>query len=97
MPPKTKALILNDRDNVAVALEDIEQNTLVRARKGDQILEIRTRQEIPFAHKFAINNVPKGHLIYKYGEVIGKTTRTIRTGQHVHVHNVESIRGKAGQ
>ena len=89
------ALILNDRDNVAVALSDITRNTLVRVKTGNKTVEIRTKQGIPFAHKFAISNVPKGHRVYKYGEIIGKATRPITRGQHVHVHNVESIRGKA--
>jgi altronate dehydratase small subunit len=92
---KANAVVLSERDNVAVALDDIEQNTLVRVRKGDQILEVRADEDIPFAHKFAITNVQKGHPIYKYGEIIGKATRAIRRGQHVHVHNVEGMRGKA--
>jgi len=30
----------------------------------------------------------------KYGEPIGIATRDIRSGQHVHVHNLESARGR---
>jgi altronate dehydratase small subunit len=76
-------------------LDDIEQSALVRVRKGNQVLEVQANEEIPFAHKFAITNVQKGHPIYKYGEIIGKATRAIGRGQHVHVHNVEGMRGKA--
>jgi hypothetical protein len=35
-----KALVLNDRDNVAVALTDIPRNTLIRVKKGHKTLEI---------------------------------------------------------
>ncbi|MDP1993088.1 MAG: SAF domain-containing protein [Syntrophales bacterium] len=36
----------------------------------------------------------KGDLIVKYGEPIGIATQDIRIGQHVHVHNLESARGR---
>jgi altronate dehydratase small subunit len=35
-----------------------------------------------------------GDSIIKYGEVIGVATREIAPGQHVHVHNLESRRGR---
>ena len=30
----------------------------------------------------------------KYGIVIGRATHDIQQGQHVHVHNVEALRGR---
>jgi altronate dehydratase small subunit len=36
----------------------------------------------------------KGDDVIKYGEVVGRTTATINIGDHVHVHNVESLRGR---
>ncbi|VFS54652.1 Uncharacterised protein [Leminorella grimontii] len=32
--------------------------------------------------------------VYKYGESIGRATQAIELGEHVHVHNVESERGR---
>ena len=32
--------------------------------------------------------------IRKYGQVVGRATADIRTGDHVHVHNVEALRGR---
>lgn len=32
--------------------------------------------------------------VIKYGEIIGKASVEIRKGQHVHVHNLESLRGR---
>lgn len=87
-------MLLDDRDNVAVALDDIEPNTSVRVRKGDEFFEIPIEEAIPFAHKFAIINIEKGRSIYRYGEIIGRATKPIRAGQHVHTKNVVSIRGK---
>jgi len=90
-------LVLHSRDNVATALEDIEAGTVVRVKVGDQTIQLITSQAIPFAHKFAIKNIEEGQLVYKYGETIGKAIEPIKAGQHVHIRNLESIRGKAGQ
>lgn len=42
----------------------------------------------------AIKDIPKGGEIIKYGEIIGRATANIEPGEHVHVHNVESLRGR---
>ena len=90
-------MVLHNRDNVATALIDIEAGTLVRVKVGDHTKELIMRQAIPFAHKFAIENIEEGQPVYKYGEIIGKAIKPIKVGQHVHVHNLESIRGKASR
>ncbi len=33
-------------------------------------------------------------MCYKYGQVIGRATKDIEAGGHVHVHNLESTRGR---
>jgi len=97
MRPARKALVLHNRDNVATALSDIEVGTLVIVKVGDQTMELIVNQAIPFGHKFAIENIEEGQPVYKYGEKIGKAAKPIKVGQHVHTHNLESIRGKANQ
>ena len=42
----------------------------------------------------AVNDIAEGGLCYKYGQVIGKATVEIKTGDYVHVHNCESTRGR---
>jgi hypothetical protein len=42
---------------------------------------------IPFGHKAAVAAIARGEPVRKYGVVIGHATRTIRPGEHVHVHN----------
>ena len=90
-------MVLHSRDNVAVALTDIEAGTLVRVKVGGRNIELIVKQEIPFAHKFAIENIEEDQPVYRYGEIIGRAIKPIRVGQHVHIHNLESVRGKAGQ
>jgi altronate dehydratase small subunit len=51
-------------------------------------------ERIPFGHKFAVRDIGKGELVLKYGEPIGVATMDIGAGSYVHVHNVESSRGR---
>jgi altronate dehydratase small subunit len=44
-----------------------------------------------------IRETPAGADVLKYGQVIGRTSRAIKAGEHVHVHNVESARGRGDQ
>ena len=89
-----KALLINPQDNVAVALAEIKLGEKLRIEIGDKAIELIARSNIPFGHKFAIKKIPKGDEVIKYGEVIGRATADIEVGEHVHVHNVESLIGK---
>ncbi|MDI3502202.1 MAG: altronate dehydratase small subunit [Archaeoglobi archaeon] len=90
---KVKAIKMNPKDNVATAIDDIKSGEVVGV-KNDEVFEVQVLQEIPFGHKFALKDISKGEAIVKYGEVIGRATAEIRKGEHVHVHNVESLRGR---
>jgi len=57
-------------------------------------MSVTLTNDIPYGHKIALTDIPKGEAIVKYGEQIGIATTDIRAGQHVHVHNVESTRGR---
>lgn len=92
----SRAIKLNDADNVAVAVDEIGSGEQVNVSlKGQSELEpVEATEEIPFGHKVALEDVPEGERIKKYGEVIGNTTKGICIGDHVHVQNVESNRGR---
>ena len=75
---------LHSGDNVAVATSSLSP--------GDE-LSIKTQAftslgAIPAGHKVAVNEISSGDLILKYGNPIGRATRAIRPGDHVHVHNL---------
>lgn len=89
-----KVVMLNPADNVAVALADIAAGTRVRVACGDETLEVELADPVEFGHKFAVRPIAAGENVIKYGEVIGRATADIRPGQHVHVHNIEGIRGR---
>jgi altronate dehydratase small subunit len=91
---KTEALVMNAADNVATALEEIDPQTEITLQIKDEKIVIRVAEKIRFGHKFAIRAIPRGEFIVKYGEPIGVATENIVAGRHVHVHNLESARGR---
>jgi altronate dehydratase small subunit len=91
---KGKALVMNAADNVATALEEIDPRTEIALAVGDETVVIRVMEKIRFGHKFAVRAIPRGGVILKYGQPIGLATGEIAAGRHVHVHNLESTRGR---
>jgi altronate dehydratase small subunit len=89
-----KAIVVDPEDNVATLLTDVEKNDLVQVKAGDKVTECKVLEKIPFGHKIALSNIDKGQDVVKYGEVIGRASEDIVKGRHVHVHNVESLRGR---
>ena len=90
-----KALILDEKDNVANALIDLDKNIQVDLIIRDLKIKIKINENIPMGHKFLIKkDIRKGEYIIKYGEIIGRATKFIKVGSHVHIHNVESFRGR---
>lgn len=84
------ALRLKDGDDVAVALRALEPGRAVRFPDA----EIVPLAAIPSGHKIALRAIPAGAPIHKYGQVIGRASAAIAAGEHVHVHNVEGVRGR---
>ena len=89
-----KAIVIDVKDNVATLLNDVAANDQVQVMIGDKTTETEVQENIQFGHKFAMKTINKGQNVVKYGEVIGRATQDIGEGQHVHVHNVESLRGR---
>ena len=94
MDKQFKVLIIDSKDNVATALEDIEKNGLILLEDDKNGLKIRAIHNIKFGHKVAIININEGEQILKYGEAIGIANRSIKIGEHVHINNVESQRAR---
>ena len=91
---RIEAILIHDKDNVAVALRDIHENEEIAIGKENGRFRMRVSEAIPFGHKFAVRSLEKGETIVKYGEVIGRTTDAIPLGAHAHIHNIESLRGR---
>ena len=89
-----RVLVLHPRDNVATALVDLDSGQAVTADRESGTVTVRAQEPITFGHKLALVPLAAGTPVYKYGEVIGIASADIPAGTHVHVHNVESQRGR---
>jgi altronate hydrolase len=74
-------LRIDPRDDVAVALRPLGAGEAVEDG-------IRAAQEIPAGHKVALKAIAEGAPVLKYGWPIGRATRAIAAGEHVHSHNL---------
>ncbi len=94
MASRSKAIIINDKDNVATAIVPLKAGSWVTVETQGKQEKIKILSAIPMGHKFALKDIGNGEDVIKYGEPIGKTTASIAKGEHVHVHNVVSHRGR---
>jgi len=85
------AVVLNPKDSVGIALRDLKSGDTVHMIIGNAEFVIKLLNDIPFGHKFAVRDIPMCGLVVKYSHVIGRAKRDIKAGEHVHVHNVESL------
>ena len=88
------AILIDRKDNVATALRQLQQGNSVQVGIEDYSVTTPLLQDIPFGHKYALKDIRKGEGVIKYGETIGLATEDIQQGQHVHVHNIESQKGR---
>lgn len=76
---------INEKDNVVVALENIEAGRVLQG--------VRALQEIPAGHKMASAPIKAGEKVIKYGYPIGLAKEDIKAGEWVHVHNLKTALG----
>lgn len=92
---KVVGLRLDDRDNVATIFNDVEKGQTIEILKKDgSVSHIEALTSIPYGHKIAVEDIQEGEAITKYGEEIGISTAPITEGEWVHVHNLQSARGR---
>ncbi len=70
---------IKEQDNVAIAVRDIPA--------GTEVMEgIKTRHDIPQAHKLALEDIPKGGPVIRYGVTLGYALQEIRRGDWINEH-----------
>jgi len=74
-----RALRLDRRDNVLVAVTDLPRQAAV---EGVSCLD-----DVPAGHKLAAADIGAGEPVLKFGQIIGFAQGPIRAGEHVHEHN----------
>lgn len=93
MPPK-RAVIMHPRDNVATVVEEIKAGEDVAVPLAGTSLTLTAAETIPFGFKLALQDIPQGDIIRKYGETIGRASTSIAKGTMVHIHNLEGTRAR---
>ena len=88
-----RAIVLHPDDNVATLIDAGCASQSVRLT-GEATGRLNLLVDVPFGHKCALRPIAKGDAIRKYGQIVGRATAPIRAGDHVHVHNVEALRGR---
>ena len=96
MERQIDALCIAVNDNTATLLRDVHagEDIAVGLPADGARVRLQVREDIAFGHKSAICAIAAGDEVLKYGEVIGRATCDIAPGEHVHVDNVESLRGR---
>jgi len=85
-----KNLRINKKDNVVVALGNIKKGEIFDMEGTPWV----AKENINFGHKIALTDIFKDEKVIKYGEVIGYAIQNIKKGAWVHVHNLQSNRGR---
>jgi len=87
--PKMDAVVMKPTDNVCTVLREVDPDAAISTVVDGETITVTVLEKIPFGQP-----IRSGAPIIKYGETIGLATKDIQKGQHVHVHNLESRRGR---
>jgi (2R)-sulfolactate sulfo-lyase subunit alpha len=87
-------LIHEKADNVGVATIDIKAGETAQGLFMDsqENIEVKALQDIPLGHKIALQDLKADEAVMKYGNDIGRVVSDIKTGEHVHIHNLKTRR-----
>ena len=81
-------------ENAAIRLHPSDTVAIARVRLGPgQVIrpggvEVTLKGAIPAGHKVALQPISAGQVVRRYGEAIGRASRAIEPGEHVHSHNL---------
>ena len=90
---KTDIIIHDEKDNVGVVVIDKTssgQDCNCWIMENDKSIKVKSLNDVLLGHKIALVDLNEGDTILKYGHDIGKVVKSIKKGEHVHVHNVKT-------
>jgi (2R)-sulfolactate sulfo-lyase subunit alpha len=87
-------LVHDKRDTVGVAVVDVKAGQSLEGRSLDSNDTVKAKavMDIPLGHKIALKDFKPGDNVIKYGCEVGRVVEPIKSGEHVHVHNVKTKR-----
>ena len=90
-----KVFVIEPGDNVGTAVgAPIQAGETVGTEGRVTDVRVVARADIPYGHKIALADIPHAAPVFKYPLSIGSALHDIKAGDHVHIHNVESNRGR---
>lgn len=81
---ENSAIHLNEADNVAIARVPLTQGQDLNIDGH----AIHVAGPVPAGHKVALKPIQAGDAIIRYGQVMGRASKAIAPGEHIHTHNV---------
>jgi (2R)-sulfolactate sulfo-lyase subunit alpha len=96
---KKGILVHEASDDVGVAVMDLKagEEIGVATLEGRDVKQIKLVSDVPLGHKVAMMDLALDKHIIEYGREIGYASAAIRMGEHVHVHNIKSLRWAASK
>lgn len=85
------ALLMDERDNVVTCVAAVSQGSQIVYQKAGEVHTLTAEDDIPYCHKTALEDLPQGAEVRKYGEIIGQTTAPIGKGHWVSHENIISV------
>ena len=87
-------LLHSVKDDVGVAVRDLAAGSEVGTvtLEGEVVGSIEIVGDVPLGHKVAMRAIPAGKEIIEYENPIGSATQDISAGDHIHVHNIKTLR-----
>ncbi len=80
-------LIISHKDNVAVALSDIQKDVVLT----NNSVQVVVKETIPVKHKVTLQDLKEGDVVTMYGVPVGRATKTILSGCLITVENLKHI------
>lgn len=88
---KMNAIMMDAIDNVVTCVEDIKKGETVTFLHGEKPVSLTAEEEIPFCHKIALEDIPEGGSVIKYGESLGEVSMAVKKGRRIADHNLFSV------
>ena len=84
--PSIDVVYLHRDDNICLAARPLDGGAKIVA--GDRTVTLSG--PVKLGHKIAVQRIPKGARVVKYGQAIGVTTENVEPGDWVHSHNLSN-------
>lgn len=85
------ALLMDERDNVVTCVAAVSKGDQIVYQKNGGLCTLTAEDDIPYCHKAALEDLPEGVQVLKYGEMIGQTTAPVAKGCWVSHDNIVSV------